>query len=485
MSFSFLQLLTKYARKIGVVFTLIIPMTIVTMLVLIGFEPEFPDLKTLVILGLWIFWVMNSSLFSLDAILLSRNFLRRIEKKAEAGFPIDSIAGFSNVQKSFQSINRSGIVIVFSSLSSLIIFLLTFLTNFGETETKALVQFIAIGLILITIGMVLVLKIPKEPAFKPGGLIGFYLPSSVPTILDNILSDSFYAYLDPATRLRYDDWTMMIGERLRDEFESESTFKNRVDRAKERILLLYYLNERMPNVFTLDVIKEEITEIIYEDRYDEFIKGGDSEISIKVIDKLIIYLKKYIPELFILVDQLIVELSDNLDEFINRPIFVKIAIPEETVGTKPFQVLVFILNNSPEYTNKKRPVEVVYLADREKFFPYKQETPMLLDESEQYDLEQGTKLPLYDKGDKDIVNILGDILQIADAYWLQIKPKGYGESIMTINIKEGDSVIMGKSQTISVKRDLMFYIKNYGSKLSFLGGFAAPVIKYLQNLLDF
>ncbi|MHA1778707.1 MAG: hypothetical protein ACTSYN_03955, partial [Candidatus Heimdallarchaeaceae archaeon] len=93
-------------------------------------------------------------------------------------------------------------------------------------------------------------------------------------------------------------------------------------------------------------------------------------------------------------------------------------------------------------------------------------------------------LPLYDPESKDILEVLSILLQVGDAYWFQVQPKTYGNSIISVQLEENNRIISGTHQQIKIKRDIMYYITNYGSKLSFLGGFATPVIKYIQNLLS-
>ncbi len=458
-----------------------LPIVIVGMLFLIGFDPVLTDYRTLIIIGLWIVLVLNAMSFSLDSILLSKNFLNNVKEKSREGFPIDSIEGFSEVESSFKSINKSGIIISLASLLSLITFLSGLFLTQDSPDTKLLFQFIALGLVLITIGIVLIIKIPEEPAFKPGGLIGFYLPYKLPTSLDNILSDVFFAYLDPATRIKYDDWTKLIADSLHPNFQSHKEFETRVDRARENILLLYYLSERMSSVYTDEVVERELKEVIAEEHYATFITGGESQITRQIFKRLKKILYKYTPEIFMLIDQLIVQLVDNLEDFSKKDLFVRISVPKEHKGNTPFQMLVFLFNNSKEFRDKKRPIDVSYNSDKEKLFPYRSEISLLLDESASLGIEDKKELPLHSADELDILEVLTKILQVGDAYWLQIKPKAYGDTIISVSVSENNHKIAGTNQIVKLNRDLAFIVKSYGSKLSFLGGLAAPLLSRFRD----
>ncbi|MHA1686762.1 MAG: hypothetical protein ACTSYD_10220 [Candidatus Heimdallarchaeaceae archaeon] len=481
---SLLSFLNSYCKKLGIILMVSIPVVIIGLLISIDFNPTFGDPLTWVIVALWVYLMFNAILYSFNAILLSRNFFNSVARRAEEGFPLDAIEGFTAIRKKFSVINRNSMIISFSAMVSLATFLAGLLAKFSNEESRQFFQFLAIGLVLITVGIVLIIRFPQDPAVKPGGLIGFYLPSKVPSVLDNLLSDTAFAYLDPVTRIKWDDWTAKINSILRPDFEADEDNITRIERAREKMLLLLYLHRRMPKVITDSVIEKELSEIMDEKSLQSFLQGTDSEISKNVLLRLIDILIKETPEVFALIDQLIVVLRDNLNEFKKKSLYTRISIPQEVTGKKPFQVLVFIVNNDPAFREQKRPISILYKADRSSFFPYDETFPIMLDVSEDLELDGIDTLPLYDPESKDILEVLSILLQVGDAYWFQVQPKTYGNSIISVQLEENNRIISGTHQQIKIKRDIMYYITNYGSKLSFLGGFATPVIKYIQNLLS-
>lgn len=478
-----LSLLNSYCKKLGILLMITIPIAIIGLLVSINFDATLDSPITWIIIGLWTYLMFNAILYSLNAILLSRNFFHSVARRTQEGFPLDAIEGFTSIRKKFSVINRNSIIISLSAMISLATFLAGLLANFSREESRQFFQFLAIGLVLITVGIVLIIRFPKDPAVKPGGLIGFYTPSKLPAVLDNLLSDTSFAYLDPVTRIKWDDWTATIRSMLYPDFESDEDNITRIERAREKILLLLYLHRRMPEVITDEVIKRELSEVINQESLQAFLEGKDTEISKNVLLRLIDLLIKQTPEVFTLIDQLIVILSDNLNDFKKQSLYASIAVPQEVTGKNPFQILVFIVNNDPAFRNKKRPIDIIFNADRNAFFPYHESFPLLLDESEDLELDNTEVLPLYTANEKDILEVLSIILQVGDAYWFQVQPKTYGKSIISIQLEEDGKIVHGTHQQINVKRDIMYYVTSYGSKLSFLGGFATPVIKYIQNLL--
>ncbi|MFX0092354.1 MAG: hypothetical protein ACFFBD_11375, partial [Candidatus Hodarchaeota archaeon] len=205
-------------------------------------------------LALWTLVLISAALFCLNAFFLGRAFKREINELVNKGMPVYGIEGFDAVNKSVN-------LMVWVSYSILLLILISWITGAslmidimffsgGQgpiyaqnlAEVRELIFFTAIGLMLISIGVTLIIRVPEKPAFKPGGLLNLYRPTFLPMALDNILSDSVYAFLDPATRMAYDEWTSSIEEALKDDYEKDAdTQQTRVERAREKLLLLTYL----------------------------------------------------------------------------------------------------------------------------------------------------------------------------------------------------------------------------------------------------
>ena len=84
---------------------------------------------------------------------------------------------------------------------------------------------------------------------------------------------------------------------------------------------------------------------------------------------------------------------------------------------------------------------------------------------------------------EDVIGLMARLLKNGDALWLTLEPRKRGtQTVQILLTSENGTIIEGKTMTVSVFRDLMAMIKGLSSKLSVLGGVAAPVLKQILGL---
>jgi hypothetical protein len=454
--------------------------------------------------GVWVLLLLNAAAFSLLGFQNYRAFSTETRKKIEEGFPIESLEGFSSVSRSVSSTLASTsliTIVVFISLALYLVAisvvptleqLLDIFPGLADTLTvdvidnlkrilRPVILFSALGLILIALGILLILKIPEKPGFEVGAFLKFYVPRVTPMTLDNLLSDSIQAFLDPITKMRLDEWTDSIVMALRQDFEPSLPLQTRMERAREKILLLFYLRKRMPIQLTEKKFEEELTEVIQSEKLRSFQAGESSGISFSVLDEVFDHLYNRIPEVFTTIDRLIIELTDNLLDFIeNEDIWVSLSAPEKVSGNRhPFRILAFALNrNTMEFQQKKRAV-TFHLQGAQNTFMEHVEYAFSLDEAESMEIAE-TPLPFITKEGNDIVGVLSRVLQIGDAIWFTASRRVFRPHIFNLSISEnGRGTIFGETIKIDMVRDLGFYIQTYGGRLSALTGLILPFFSIL------
>lgn len=476
-------------------------------MLLAGFKP--PNRYLVVAAVFWFLLLINGLAFLLNGLLIIRSFKKETKKKTEEGFPVESLEGFSAVSRFVKQTLASSSLIFLVVAISFIVFVVSLaviptlqtmiplfpqigeLLNFDpdspslntDIETTVgsflspIIMVSAIGLVLIAIGILLLLKIPEKPSFEVGAFLKYYIPRTTPLILDNLLSDSIIAFIDPITRMRFDEWTDSIKQGLNYSFEPNIDPITRLERAREKILLLYYLKKRMPLLLTEKAFESELAEVIKQDNLLDFKKGKGSGINAEILEEIFDRLFNQMPEIFLTIDKLVIELTDNLQEFRdNDDIWVRTSAPEKVIGNRnPFRVLFFALNkNSKEYGLKKRPVNFG-VSGPQSHFMEKVSFNLALDEAEDLNIVEN-ELPFISEGSNDILGILSKILQMGDAVWFTFERKSFKPHLFHLTINEGEKgSIYGETVTIEVTRDLMFYIKTYGGKLSAISGLLLPI----------
>lgn len=503
---SFNSVLNSYCRKIGAILMFIVPIIILFFMLLAGFKP--PNRYLVIAAIFWCLLLLNAFAFLLNGLLIVRSFKKETRKKTEEGFPIESLEGFSAVSRFVKQTLASSSLIFLVIAISFIVFIVSlavipslqalypsipmigdlFVSDPSgnvnlqiETEVAKILSPIimvsAIGLVLIAIGIMLLLKIPEKPSFEVGAFLKYYIPRTTPLILDNLLSDSIVAFIDPITRMRFDEWTDSIKRGLNYSFEPNLDPVTRLERGREKILLLYYLKQRMPLLLTEKAFESELGEVIKQESLLDFKKGKGSGINAEILEEIFDRLFDQMPEIFLTIDKLVIELTDNFQEFReNDDIWVRTSAPEKVIGNRnPFRVLFFALNkNSKEFSHKKRPVNFG-VSGPQSHFMEKINFNLALDEAEDLNIVEN-ELPFISEGSNDILGILSKILQIGDAVWFTFERKSFKPHLFHLTIDEGEKgSIYGETVTIELTRDLMFYIKTYGGKLSAISGLLLPI----------
>ncbi|MFX0116964.1 MAG: hypothetical protein ACFFB3_20625 [Candidatus Hodarchaeota archaeon] len=474
------KIVTRYSRTIGISCMFLLPILIIILLALAGFKTDSPLAP--VAAGIWLVFFLNSAILSLNGILLNRDFLAEVDRKARQGLPVESLEGFDEVKRSVSRTLQSTIFITAAIFASLIIFLTgsyvlesTLADSFEMDEPRFFVVFAAIGLAFVGVGIAIMLRLPDRPAMEPGAFIGRFSPSQVPCQIDNLLSDTVIHFLDPITRLRYDEWEVYLQNSLKDEFLSYKDPLTRLENAREKVLLLVYLSQRMPDLITNKIIKRELEEVVREDSLIGLFEGRDSGISWQILTEMMQKIRKEAPEIFMVIDRVLIDLRENISVFKSRNLWTTVGGPTTVSGTeRPFRFLVFALNMDPEFREKKRPMTFT-LGSQDENPPF--EYNLHLDESDDLGLAQIDSLEMTSQEGPDVVGLLSRILQIGDAVWFQVYRNRFGKHVFRVSLDEpNEGAVYGSSLTVSVVRDISYYLRAYGGRISALTGLILPLL---------
>ncbi|MFW9916988.1 MAG: hypothetical protein ACFFGZ_15380 [Candidatus Thorarchaeota archaeon] len=494
--------LATYSRRYCPWIMLLLSGGIISALIIAISENRNPELISIPILVACFFWLLllvNAFLFGINGYILYRGFEKSVEQISKSSMPLDSLDGFTETRSNIGLMFQSAYTIFGTAVISIAIFigtLMVFNQDLFKPEEFENLRWLrdalviaALGMVLATLGLVALIHLPQAPAAVPGGLLGYYSPRTLPSTLDNLLADSVYPFLDPVTRLLFDEWTDSIAAMMRDDFEPDADPLSRLERAREKILLMIYLHMRMPNLVTEEAYLNELLEVIREELCEDFAEGRTSGFPLPLMEQVIERLQKEIPEVFEVIDRLIVNLIDNLQKFKETELFVTMGLPPSVHGHQnPFRLLLLILNKSPEFSQMRRPIRIVVDAEKDVIVPRRTEINLALDRYQGLNIES-EKLEIIDRendSEEDIVRLLSRILQMSDAAWVQFIPRIYGQTILNVKIEEpGKGIIYGVTSDIALKRDLRFFAKTYGGRVSVLGGLIIPALNLFFGFLPF
>jgi hypothetical protein len=440
-----------------------------------SFSPsEFDDLSRIVLLSAWCFFVFVSGCFTLNGLLMYTTFLNEVSEMQRKGKPIRGIRGFTELMEAIRQSKNTSIIIFLVSIISLVIFVIGIydiglLTDSG----RDLVATIGITMAFITLSIVFMVEYPESISTSPGDLVGFYEPDIFPMLIDNLLSDVFKTYLDPFSFIAFDEWTKDIQNRLTEDFESQLNEEQRVERAREKVLLIAYLSISAPELMPFETAKSELVELFGEKDIGDFLGGKDSGLSWDEIVKMMNVISKECPEALRIVDRLMEELLENYESFTNQGCYFTVsARTNQGSILESSGAFVFLLNNQ-NTSNEVFCVE--FRSDRHSIQPDYQKININLDAN---DITYPKNRPEVVSEGEDILSLLDKILQIGDAVWFRFKSSGFGFKVVTFQAENTNTVdIHGSSFEIRFTKSINWYVKTYAPKISALGGVILPILQ--------
>ncbi|MFW9854206.1 MAG: hypothetical protein ACFFFG_04070 [Candidatus Thorarchaeota archaeon] len=402
--------------------------------------------------------------FAVNGFMQERAFNEEIKKITGSGLLIEGVEGFDEVDGRIRLLYRGSYSVTITVIISFAVFVSAISLQEISEIGRLFIFTASIGLLAISSGASLLLRLPNKTALHPGGLMRFYSPKSLPIRLDNILTDSILVRLDPITRIHFDEWSQSIVEHLHPKYLPKLDEQTRLERAREKIFLLTYLREFKPELMTDNVFQRELSEIIAPNYLGSLQAGWESGISENTLRVILRDIKDEIPQVFELVQRIFVLVKDNLGLLRKQQEYVSITHPTSVMGNiDPFRILVFVLN----LTKRKRMVQIQAQTSMSSLDPDDASQTLLLDEGTLEIPSTDTHLEFTSTTEPvDVLGLVSGILQVGDAISLQFRPNRHGTHVVNVAMStETEGILSGKSVVITVHRDLVHYFKVLGAKL--------------------
>ncbi|MHA2226334.1 MAG: hypothetical protein ACXAC8_14085 [Candidatus Hodarchaeales archaeon] len=476
------SILNFYCRKIGIWFLALLPIILTSVLFFQIILPtdtipekQFIGFVQFVTVGIYILLILMAVPFGMNGFFMERTFNSEIKRIENTGLLIQGVEGFNDIESSIKLLYRASYSVSGTVIISFLVYISAILLEQMTPFAKIFIFSASIGLLAISSGASFLLKLPDKSVLQPGGLMRFYSPKSRRLKLDNILADSIFTRLDPITRSRMDEWSKSILEHFNVSYLKDFDQQTRLERAREKIFLMVYLKEFLPELMTGAIFQRELKEIIDPHYFDDFKKGWDSGISLKTLTTVIRDIEDEIPQIFELIHRIFVLVTDNLAYLQTKEEFMTITHPTSHVGNiDPFVITIFILN----LKDIQRKVRIQAQTSMSSLDPDDASQLLLLDMGELNIPKQDTHLEFSSTSDPiDVLRLVSGILQIGDAINLQFRPNRFGTHVLNISLDDPETgLIGGRSVVIEVHRDLNYYVKTLGAKALGYAGAAISMI---------
>ncbi|MCE7743288.1 MAG: hypothetical protein GOP50_12630 [Candidatus Heimdallarchaeota archaeon] len=479
------RLVNLYSRWIGRVFLFIFPAGVIAGL--IYFEIEAANAYSWLVDLAWYLFLANSLILAFNGVLVSLSFDGEVRGLIKEGTPINSAAGFRNLERKYKQSNLYLLIILFLAVIAYGFYAAAVHASDGiealfalsEGNGKTLATYISISCTIFAIAASFIIRIPTLTGLNVGGLVKYYTASRHPYILDMMIYDGIYTLLDPITRVRFSQWSEHISKQIVPEFAPNlKPEANRKPLAIQNVLVLLYLNYRFPKIFDKEYLRRELQRIVPMSHTEEILKGED--LNLKVWKDIFSHLTKQTPELFLIIDRTILTLTETPELIEAKDFWVISAVPPTQKKEESQDIVFFILNRKDDSGEQK--VLMNYKG---------------ADDLSPHDIDIGFSINAFDpfvaipedtseflsEDKRQLVRLVTAILFTGTCIWISAHSENIGSNLIALDMIVDDEPISTQIFNLRVVRDVRYYLQAWGPKVLASLAVLIPIVRALFGIL--
>jgi len=481
------RLINLYSRWIGRIFLFIFPACVIAGLIyfdvesLISFDWRI-DLAWYLLLG-------NSFILALNGIFVSLSFDTEVKKLIKEGTPINSAAGFRNLERKYKQSNLYLLIILLLSVIAYGFYAVAAaknipthigtLLNIAEDSARTLATYLSLSFVIFVIAASFIIRVPTLSGMDVGGLVKYYQASRHPYILNMMIYDGLDTLLDPITRVRFSQWSEEISKNIVPEFAPNlKPEKNRAPLAVQNVLVLLYLHYRFPKIINIDFLKKELYRIVPMSLTEEIIRG--KELSLNVWKDIFTYLNKQTPEIFLIIDRIILTLTET-PELINSNDFWVISAVPPIQKKEEAQDIVFFILNRKEKSNEQK-INMNYRG-ADDLSPHDIDVSFTINAFDPFIAIPEDTSEFLTEDKRQLVRLVTGILFTGTGLWISAHSENIGSNLIALDLTVDEEPIATQIFNLKVVRDVKHYVQTWGPKVLASLGVILPIIRALLGLL--
>lgn len=480
----FSRLVNLYSRWIGRVLLFIFPAGVITGL--IYFEIETATAYNWLVDLAWYLFLGNSLILAFNGVLVSVAFDNEVRKLIKRGTPINSAAGFRNLEKKYKQSNLYLLIILFLAvlafgLYAAALYLPTQIENLFALSAgsgKTVATYLSISAIIFAIAASIIIRVPTLTGLSVGGLVKYYEASRHPYILNMMIYDGISTLVDPITRVKFYQWSEEISDNIVPEFAPNlKPEKQRKPLAVQNVLVLLYLHFRFPKIIGREFLKKELYRIVPMSLAEKILKGDDLNLS--VWDRIFTHLNNQTPELFLIIDRIILTLTETPEEIDNKDFWIISAVPPTQKKEESQDIFFFILNRKEE--NSEQEVTMNYIG-ADDLSPHDLEISFMINAFDPFVAIPKDTSEFLTEDKRQLVRLVTGIIFTGTAVWISAHSENIGSNLVALDLNVKDEPIETQIFNLRVVRDARYYLQTWGPKVLASLGVIIPIARALFGI---
>ena len=482
------RIINYYSRLIGRILMFILPITVLAGIIYLDIAgDDAPSMIQLIVDIIWYIFLFNSLVLSLNGILVSFTFDREVKKLTKEGTPINSSAGFRNLEKKYKASNLYLLIILLFVVLSYGLYVLS---TYGSTDVANLFGLSAAGLatlsfylaissIIFAFSATIIIKVPTLTGLTEGNLLKYYTASRHPFILKSFIFEVIHTLIDPITRVYFLQWSEIISNDINNDFAHKlSKPAEKSSLGLQNVLVLLYLHYRFPEIIDKDNLERELFRIVGFDSVEKIIYGD--ELDLNDWKSIFKHLTKYSPEIFLIVDRIILTLTKTPDQFDSKEFWISSAVPPIQKKEESQDILFFILNRKRNHPEPQK-LKMNYQGADE-LSPHDMEIEFTIRAFDDFvTIPKDTSLFLT-QDTRQLIRLTTGILHQGTGIWLSVHSENIGSNLISLSFSSHYEPVSTQIFNLKLVRDFKFYIQSWGPKILASLGIFLPIIRALLGL---
>ncbi|MCG3223231.1 MAG: hypothetical protein H7647_02105, partial [Candidatus Heimdallarchaeota archaeon] len=312
-----------------------------------------------------------------------------------------------------------------------------------------------------------------------GSLLQYYETTRHPFILKALISEGISTLIDPITRVYFLQWSEIIANDISDDFAPNLNQKTeRPSLAVQNVLVLLYLHYRFPEIIDKDTLERELFRIVSFDSVEEVIYGN--QLNLKDWKTIFEYLTKQTPEIFLIIDRIILTLTETPEQFDAKDFWISSAVPPIQKKEESQDILFFILNRKSSDTHPQK-LEMNF-SGADELSPRDLDIEFTIRAYEDFiTIPQNTSNFLTSER-RQLIRLTTGILYQGTGIWFSVHSENIGSNLVALSFSSNTEPVATQIFNLRVVRDVKFYLQSWGPKLLASLGIFLPIIRALLGL---
>jgi hypothetical protein len=226
------------------------------------------------------------------------------------------------------------------------------------------------------------------------------------------------------------------------------------------------------------ILERELFRIVSFDSVEEVIYGN--QLNLKDWKTIFEYLTKQTPEIFLIIDRIILTLTETPEQFDAKDFWVSSAVPPIQKKEESQNILFFILNRKASDPHPQK-LEMNF-SGADELSPRDLDIEFTIRAYDDFVTMPKNTSNFLTSEKRQLIKLTTGILYQGTGIWFSVHSENIGSNLVALSFSSNNEPVATQIFNLRVVRDVKFYLQSWGPKLLASLGIFLPIIRALLGL---